>query len=64
MPAPINERQALERDRRELPDQLATYQRELDATAPEQKARREKLLWQIRRTQKRMAEVDARLTGS
>jgi len=29
MPAPINERQALERERAELPGQIAAYQREL-----------------------------------
>ncbi len=34
MPAPYNERQALERERGELPGQLATYQGDLDATAP------------------------------
>ncbi len=32
MPTPHNERQALERERVELPGQLATYQAELDAT--------------------------------
>jgi hypothetical protein len=41
MPAPYNERQALERERGELPGQLATYQGDLDATAPGHKARRE-----------------------
>ena len=64
MPAPHNERQALERERGELSDQLATYQRELETTAQEHKERHERLLWQIRRVQKRMAELDARLTGS
>jgi septal ring factor EnvC (AmiA/AmiB activator) len=64
MPTLHSERQALERERAELPDQLAAYQRELDATPSEQKARREKLLWQLRWTQKRMAEVEARLSGS
>lgn len=63
MPAPNNERQALERERGELPEQLATYQSELDATAAEHKDRREKILWQIRRVQKRIAEIDARLAG-
>jgi len=62
MPAPHNERQALERE--ELPDQVATYQRELEATPPENKARRERLMWQIRRDQKRMVEIDRRLAGS
>ncbi len=61
MPAPNNERQSLERERAELPGQIAAYQRELDATPPENKARREMREWQIRRVQKRMAEVEARL---
>jgi hypothetical protein len=44
-----------------LPAQLAGYQKELDATPPESKERRERLMWQIRRAEKRMAEVEARL---
>jgi sugar-specific transcriptional regulator TrmB len=64
MPAPINERQALERERAELPDHVANYQRELNATPQEQKERRERLEWQIRRVRKRMAEVHARLTAA
>ena len=63
MPAPTNERQALERERDELPAQLANDQRELHATPQDQKERRERLQWQILRVQKRMAEVEARLTG-
>jgi len=61
MPAPINERQALERERAELPAHVVNYQRELDATPQEQKERRERLEWRIRRAKKRMAEVEARL---
>jgi septal ring factor EnvC (AmiA/AmiB activator) len=64
MPRPANERQALERERDELPAQVANYQRELDATPKEQKERRERLEWQIRRVQNRMAEVRARLTAA
>ncbi len=64
MPAPHNERQALERERAELQRQISAYQRELDATTVEQQVRRERLAWQIRRDQKRMAEIDARLTGN
>jgi hypothetical protein len=63
MPAPTNERQALERERVELPGQLAGNQKELDATPLDQKERRERLSWQIRRVKKRMAEVEARLAG-
>ena len=59
MPAPTNERQALERERAELPSQLAHYQRELDATPQENRERRERLAWQIRRAEKRMAEIEA-----
>jgi len=64
MPGPTNERQALEREREELPAHLANYQRELDATPPEHKERRERLTWQIRRVQKRMAEVEEGHSGS
>ena len=61
MPAPTNERQALEREREELPTHAANYRRELDATPQESKERRERLEWQIRRVQRRMADVEARL---
>ena len=64
MPRPMNERQSLEQERAELPSQLAAHQAQLDATPPESKARRERLEWQIRRVQKRMAEVEARLFGN
>ena len=64
MPTPHNERHALERERQELPDELTTYKRELGATPPPPKERREWLEWQIRRVQKRMAEVERRLAGS
>jgi len=64
VPAPTNERQSLERERVELPGQLAAYQRELYATPSESKERRERLTWQIRRAQKRMAELEVRLAAS
>ena len=64
MPASTNERQALERERAELPGQLAAHQAQLDATPPENKARREMREWQIRRARKRLAEIEARLAGS
>jgi len=38
MPRPLNVRQSLEQERAELLGQLAAYQRELDATPPENKA--------------------------
>jgi septal ring factor EnvC (AmiA/AmiB activator) len=64
MPAPTNERQALERERAELPAHIANYQRELDATPQENRDRRERLAWQIQRVMKRMAEIQARLTAA
>jgi septal ring factor EnvC (AmiA/AmiB activator) len=63
MPRPLNERQSLERERAELPSQIAVYEADLDATPPEHKARRERLAWQLRRAQKRLAEVEARLAN-
>jgi chromosome segregation ATPase len=61
MPAPTNERQALERERAELPGQIIAAQDELAATLAENRARRERLEWQIRRDRKRLVEVEARL---
>jgi hypothetical protein len=58
-----NERQALEKEWADLPGQLATYQTELDATAPEHTARRDRLSWQIRWVLKRMVEIEARLAA-
>jgi hypothetical protein len=62
MPPPRYDRQALEHERDvELPAQLAGYRRELDATPIESPERRERLEWQIRRAEKRLAEIEARL---
>jgi chromosome segregation ATPase len=58
---PRNERLALERERDELPAQIADYWITLEATPADFKERRERLQWQIRRLQKRLAEVEARL---
>jgi predicted trehalose synthase len=59
MPRPRNERQALGQElREELPAQLAACRRELAAGLATQ---REWLEWHIRRVQKRMADVEARL---
>jgi DNA repair exonuclease SbcCD ATPase subunit len=61
----MTERQAWEREWvEELPAQLANYQQELDATSQEHKERREWLAWQIRRVEKRIAELQARLDGA
>ena len=58
MPAPRYDRQALEHERDvEIPAQIASYRRELDATPLDQKERRERLEWQIRRVEKRVAET-------
>jgi hypothetical protein len=54
MPTPTNERQALARERGELTEQLAIYQATLDLTPSEHTARRESLMWQIRRVWKRL----------
>jgi len=62
MPRPVTERQAWERElREELPALLADHQRELAATPQEHNERRERLEWQIRRVEKRMAEIEVRL---
>ena len=61
MPRPLNERQALERERAELPAQIAAHQAELAATPTGNKTRRERLDWQIRNLQQWLAEIEARL---
>jgi hypothetical protein len=62
MPAPKNGRQAMERERDELPGQIETYERELLATPVEAQEKRERLRWQISRAEKRLAEINAKLT--
>ena len=65
MPRPLNERQALEEERAELAAQIAADQRELAETSAAQNTTRwEYLVWRIRRTVKRLAEVEARLARS
>jgi hypothetical protein len=65
MPPPRYDRQALEHARDvEIPAQIASYLRELDATPIEFTERREQLEWQIRRARKRMGEVKARLAAA
>jgi chromosome segregation ATPase len=61
MPRPFNERQSLEQELAELPAQMATYRHELENRPSITRARRERLEWEIRRVQKRMADVEARL---
>jgi hypothetical protein len=57
----VSERQPWIQELGELPSQIVEYQRELDATRVESKERRERLQWQIRRDEKRMVELEARL---
>ena len=64
MPAPTNDRQRLEQERAELPGQIAAALAALAATPLSHKARRERLMWQIQRDQRRMAEIEARLSGN
>jgi len=62
MPRPLNERQSLEQERAEIPGQTAAYRQELENGRPH-KTRRERLEWQIREREKRLAEVEARLAA-
>ena len=61
MPHPWNERQALEQERDEQVAQIATDQRELAATADQDRTRREFLVWCIKRAQNRIALIETRL---
>src|SRR5712691_1742954 len=61
MPRPMNERQALSRRGTIYRPRLRTIKRDLEATPRENTNRRERLEWQIRRVEKRMVEVRARL---
>jgi len=65
MPRPFNERQSLEQELAELPVQIAVYLRELTETpeASVHRVRRQRLAWQIRNLENRLAEVRARLAG-
>jgi chromosome segregation ATPase len=63
MPRPLNERQALECERAELPGQIAAHQAELAATPVENRARRERLEWHIRNLRERLVEVEAQLAA-
>jgi uncharacterized protein involved in exopolysaccharide biosynthesis len=62
MPRPFNERQALEKERAELPGRIAVYQRELADIATTM-ARWEFLDRQIRNAQNRLEHVGARLAA-
>ena len=62
MPVPKDDRAALERERDELPALITTYENELLATPVEEMEKREQLRWQLRLAEKRLAEINARLT--
>jgi hypothetical protein len=62
MPRPLNERQSLEQERTEIPGHIADYRQELENGRPH-KARRERLEWQIRERDKRLAEIERRLAA-
>jgi hypothetical protein len=51
----------MERERDELPGQIESYERELLATPVEAQEKRQRLRWQIRRAETRLAEINARL---
>jgi hypothetical protein len=67
MPGPRNDREALEEELADLRADLALYQSEL-ATLPldgheDVQDRRERLVRQLRREEKRIAEIEARLSS-
>lgn len=61
MPPFRNERQRLEQEQAELPGQIIAHRSELAVTPASNTAQRERLEWQLRRVQKRLGEVRARL---
>jgi len=67
MPRPESEREAWMHKLSELPALLGQFRREVEATPEEtagDKDRREALQWRIRRAEKRMADLRARLQGA
>jgi hypothetical protein len=62
MPAPHNECQALGQERVELLGQIGAYRLELEMTEPEHRTRRDRLDWHVQNLEKRLAEVEARLS--
>jgi hypothetical protein len=61
MVRPFSERAAWAQERADIPERIAALQRDLDATPIENTPRRDRLTWTIRRAEKRMAALDARL---
>jgi hypothetical protein len=64
MPRPKSDREAWEEELNELSALIAERQKELEATRVEDQDRRENLQWRIRRAEKRMADLRARLQGA
>lgn len=63
MPAPRNEREALERERDELLKLIHSLQLDLDTTPGAALDRREQLQSQLRRAEQRLADLRERLTA-
>jgi hypothetical protein len=61
MVCPFYEREAWAQERAELPAQIAAWQRDLATTPATDTLARERLTWRIRRAERRLAELDARL---
>jgi hypothetical protein len=59
----LDERQALEQERAELPGRIAAYWQELE-NGSLRRVRREWLEWQIRNLETRLADVRARLAAT
>ncbi len=63
MPHLLTERESLEQQRQELFTRLAGYQAELDLLPADTGERQERLYWQIRRAQNRIAYVEGRIAS-
>jgi hypothetical protein len=64
MPRPRDEREAWAQERAEIPEQIAAWHETLAATPAADTTRREALTWKIRRAERRLAELDARLEAT
>jgi septal ring factor EnvC (AmiA/AmiB activator) len=64
MTMPPRERRKLEQELAELRRQIAAHKNELAIAVTVNKARRERLEWQITEREKRQAEIEARLPAT
>jgi hypothetical protein len=64
MPRPRSEREQWAEERAEIPAQIAAWHETLAATPAADTTRREALTWKIRRAERRLAELDARLEAT